>query len=235
MKEEDPDLPPLDEAQIGRLEHELSAEGVALDDPVKTYLKEIGRVPLLSADEEADLARAAQAGDEDARRRLSEANLRLVVSVAKRYAGRGLPFLDLIQEGNLGLMKAAEKFEPDRGFKFSTYATWWIRQSITRAIADQGRTIRIPVHLVESINRVKKTAGELLRTNRPGAYRRRRSPPSWRWSPPGCGSCCSWPRSPSASKRRWARKRTPTLRTSSRTMRRASPPTRPGGSCSAGS
>ena len=132
VKEEDPDLPPLDEAQIGRLEHELSAEGVALDDPVKTYLKEIGRVPLLSADEEAELARAAQAGDE---------------------------------EGNLGLMKAAEKFEPDRGFKFSTYATWWIRQSITRAIADQGRTIRIPVHLVESINRVKKTAGELLRKN----------------------------------------------------------------------
>ena len=163
VAEEETELPLLDEEQIGKLEHELSAEGVALDDPVKTYLKEIGRVPLLSAEEEAALARAAQAGDEDARRRLSEANLRLVVSVAKRYAGRGLPFLDLIQEGNLGLMKAAEKFEPDRGFKFSTYATWWIRQSITRAIADQGRTIRIPVHLVESINRVKKTAGELLR------------------------------------------------------------------------
>ena len=155
VAEEETELPLLDEEQIGKLEHELSAEGVALDDPVKTYLKEIGRVPLLSAEEEAALARAAQAGDEDARRRLSEANLRLVVSVAKRYAGRGLPFLDLIQEGNLGLMKAAEKFEPDRGFKFSTYATWWIRQSITRAIADQGRTIRIPVHLVESINRVK--------------------------------------------------------------------------------
>lgn len=163
VAEEETELPLLDEEQIGKLEHELSAEGVALDDPVKTYLKEIGRVPLLSAEEEAALARAAQAGNEDARRRLSEANLRLVVSVAKRYAGRGLPFLDLIQEGNLGLMKAAEKFEPDRGFKFSTYATWWIRQSITRAIADQGRTIRIPVHLVESINRVKKTAGELLR------------------------------------------------------------------------
>ena len=163
VAEEETELPLLDEEQIGKLEHELSAEGVALDDPVKTYLKEIGRVPLLSAEEEAALAHAAQAGDEDARRRLSEANLRLVVSVAKRYAGRGLPFLDLIQEGNLGLMKAAEKFEPDRGFKFSTYATWWIRQSITRAIADQGRTIRIPVHLVESINRVKKTAGELLR------------------------------------------------------------------------
>lgn len=163
--EEDADLPLLDDAQIGRLEHELSAEGVALDDPVKAYLKEIGQVPLLSAEEEQTLARAARAGDADARRRLSEANLRLVVSVAKRYAGRGLPFLDLIQEGNLGLMKAAEKFEPDRGFKFSTYATWWIRQSITRAIADQGRTIRIPVHLVEHINRVRKTAGELLRKN----------------------------------------------------------------------
>ena len=165
VAEEDADLPLLDDAQIGRLEHELSAEGVALDDPVKAYLKEIGQVPLLSAEEEQTLARAARAGDADARRRLSEANLRLVVSVAKRYAGRGLPFLDLIQEGNLGLMKAAEKFEPDRGFKFSTYATWWIRQSITRAIADQGRTIRIPVHLVEHINRVRKTAGELLRKN----------------------------------------------------------------------
>ena len=165
IEDEELEVPLLDEAQIGRLEHELSAEGVALDDPVKAYLKEIGRVPLLSAEEEGVLARAAQAGDADARRQLSEANLRLVVSVAKRYAGRGLPFLDLIQEGNLGLMKAAEKFEPDRGFKFSTYATWWIRQSITRAIADQGRTIRIPVHLVESINRVKKTAGELLRKN----------------------------------------------------------------------
>ena len=165
VEEEDADLPLLDDAQIGRLEHELSAEGVALDDPVKAYLKEIGQVPLLSAEEEQTLARAARAGDADARRRLSEANLRLVVSVAKRYAGRGLPFLDLIQEGNLGLMKAAEKFEPDRGFKFSTYATWWIRQSITRAIADQGRTIRIQVHLVEHINRVRKTAGELLRKN----------------------------------------------------------------------
>ena len=165
VEEEDADLPLLDDAQICRLEHELSAEGVALDDPVKAYLKEIGQVPLLSAEEEQTLARAARAGDADARRRLSEANLRLVVSVAKRYAGRGLPFLDLIQEGNLGLMKAAEKFEPDRGFKFSTYATWWIRQSITRAIADQGRTIRIPVHLVEHINRVRKTAGELLRKN----------------------------------------------------------------------
>ena len=180
LTEEEADLPALDETQIGRLEHELSAEGVALDDPVKAYLKEIGRVPLLTAEQEAALARAAQAGDEDARRKLSEANLRLVVSVAKRYAGRGLPFLDLIQEGNLGLMKAAEKFEPERGFKFSTYATWWIRQSITRAIADQGRTIRIPVHLVESINRVKKTTGYLLRKNgrEPTAEDRRDLPSS---------------------------------------------------------
>ena len=131
-EDEEAELPPLDETQLGQLEHELSAEGVALDDPVHTYLKEIGRVPLLTAQQEADLARAAQAGDADARRALSEANLRLVVSVAKRYVGRGLPFLDLIQEGNLGLMKAAEKFEPERGFKFSTYATWWIRQLLRK-------------------------------------------------------------------------------------------------------
>ena len=162
LAEADDELLPLDEGQIGKLEHELSAEGVALDDPVKTYLKEIGRVPLLTAEQEADLARAAQAGDEQARRALSEANLRLVVSVAKRYVGRGLPFLDLIQEGNLGLMKAAEKFEPERGFKFSTYATWWIRQAITRAIADQARTIRIPVHMVETINKVIRVSRQLL-------------------------------------------------------------------------
>lgn len=164
-EDEEAELPPLDETQLGQLEHELSAEGVALDDPVHTYLKEIGRVPLLTAQQEADLARAAQAGDADARRALSEANLRLVVSVAKRYVGRGLPFLDLIQEGNLGLMKAAEKFEPERGFKFSTYATWWIRQAITRAIADQARTIRIPVHMVETINKVKKVNSQLLHEN----------------------------------------------------------------------
>ena len=163
LAEEEPaELPVLDDAQIGRLENELSSEGVALDDPVKTYLKEIGRVPLLTAGQEMALAKAARAGDADARRALSEANLRLVVSVAKRYAGRGLPFLDLIQEGNLGLMKAAEKFEPERGFKFSTYATWWIRQAITRAIADQARTIRIPVHMVETINRLIRTSRQLL-------------------------------------------------------------------------
>ena len=149
VEDEAAEVPLLNEAGIGRLESELSGEGVAIDDPVKAYLREIGSVPLLSAGEENALAAAAQQGDPEARRRLSEANLRLVVSVAKRYVGRGLPFLDLIQEGNLGLMKAAEKFEPARGFRFSTYATWWIRQAITRAIADQARTIRIPVHLVE--------------------------------------------------------------------------------------
>ena len=144
------------------------ADGAALpeaappDDPVRAYLKEIGSVPLLSAEEETALAAAARAGDAAARRRLCEANLRLVVSVAKRYAGRGLPFPDLIQEGNLGLMKAAEKFEPERGFKFSTYATWWIRQAITRAIADQARTIRIPVHMVETINKVIRVNRQLL-------------------------------------------------------------------------
>ena len=162
LAEEPAELPVLDDAQIGRLENELSSEGVALDDPVKTYLKEIGRVPLLTAGQEMALAKAARAGDADARRALSEANLRLVVSVAKRYAGRGLPFLDLIQEGNLGLMKAAEKFEPDRGFKFSTYATWWIRQAITRAIADQARTIRIPVHMVEVINKATRCNRKLV-------------------------------------------------------------------------
>ena len=163
LAEEEPaELPVLDDAQIGRLENELSSEGVALDDPVKTYLKEIGRVPLLTAGQEMALAKAARAGDADARRALSEANLRLVVSVAKRYAGRGLPFLDLIQEGNLGLMKAAEKFEPERGFKFSTYATWWIRQAITRSIADQARTIRIPVHMIETINKLNRISRQML-------------------------------------------------------------------------
>ena len=165
LTEEEADLPALDETQIGRLEHELSAEGVALDDPVKAYLKEIGRVPLLTAEQETELARAAQAGDEDARRKLSEANLRLVVSVAKRYAGRGLPFLDLIQEGNLGLIRAVEKFDYTKGYKFSTYATWWIRQAITRAIADQARTIRIPVHMVETINRMRQATNQLVYQN----------------------------------------------------------------------
>ena len=136
-----------------------------IDDPVKVYLKEIGRVPLLSTDEEILLAEKMLNGDENAKKRLSEANLRLVVSIAKRYVGRGMQFLDLIQEGNLGLIKAVEKFDHSKGFKFSTYATWWIRQAITRAIADQARTIRIPVHMVETITKVKKISSQLLHQN----------------------------------------------------------------------
>ncbi len=136
-----------------------------IDDPVKVYLKEIGRVPLLTPDEEIELAVRMEQGDVQARKRLSEANLRLVVSIAKRYVGRGMQFLDLIQEGNLGLIKAVEKFDYTKGFKFSTYATWWIRQAITRAIADQARTIRIPVHMVETINKVKKISSQLLHAN----------------------------------------------------------------------
>ncbi|ATW27658.1 RNA polymerase sigma factor RpoD [Candidatus Formimonas warabiya] len=137
-------------------------EGVAIDDPVRMYLKEIGRVPLLSAEEEIELAKRMEEGDEEAKRRLAEANLRLVVSIAKRYVGRGMLFLDLIQEGNLGLIKAVEKFDYQKGFKFSTYATWWIRQAITRAIADQARTIRIPVHMVETINKLIRVSRQLL-------------------------------------------------------------------------
>ncbi len=141
---------------------EPAAENITIDDPVKIYLKEIGRVPLLSPDEELELAVRISSGDIAAKKRLSEANLRLVVSIAKRYLGRGMQFLDLIQEGNLGLIKAVEKFDYTKGFKFSTYATWWIRQAITRAIADQARTIRIPVHMVETINKVKKVSSQLL-------------------------------------------------------------------------
>ena len=137
-------------------------EGIALDDPVRMYLKEIGRVPLLTPEEEVDLAKRIEQGDEEAKRRLTEANLRLVVSIAKRYVGRGMLFLDLIQEGNLGLIKAVEKFDYAKGFKFSTYATWWIRQAITRAIADQARTIRIPVHMVETINKLVRVQRQLL-------------------------------------------------------------------------
>ena len=140
-------------------------QSITIDDPVKVYLKEIGRVPLLSSEEEIDLAIRIQNGDVAAKQRLSEANLRLVVSIAKRYLGRGMQFLDLIQEGNLGLIKAVEKFDYTKGFKFSTYATWWIRQAITRAIADQARTIRIPVHMVETINKVKKVQSQLLHQN----------------------------------------------------------------------
>ena len=138
---------------------------MSTEDPVKVYLKEIGRVPLLTPEEEIDLAIRISDVDKKAKKRLSEANLRLVVSIAKRYLGRGMQFLDLIQEGNLGLIKAVEKFDYTKGFKFSTYATWWIRQAITRAIADQARTIRIPVHMVETINKVKKVSSQLLHTN----------------------------------------------------------------------
>ena len=143
----------------------FTADGINIDDPVKVYLKEIGRVPLLTNEEEQELSERMAAGDISARKRLSEANLRLVVSIAKRYVGRGMQFLDLIQEGNLGLIKAVEKFDHTKGFKFSTYATWWIRQAITRAIADQARTIRIPVHMVETINKVKKVSSQLLHQN----------------------------------------------------------------------
>ena len=137
-------------------------DGISIEDPVRMYLKEIGKVPLLSAEEEVELAKRMAEGDEDAKKRLAEANLRLVVSIAKRYVGRGMLFLDLIQEGNLGLIKAVEKFDYQKGFKFSTYATWWIRQAITRAIADQARTIRIPVHMVETINKLIRVSRQLL-------------------------------------------------------------------------
>ncbi len=158
----------LTEETVEEFEDSLATDGITIDDPVKVYLKEIGRVPLLTPEEEIELALRIQNGGEDgekAKQRLSEANLRLVVSIAKRYVGRGMQFLDLIQEGNLGLIKAVEKFDHTKGFKFSTYATWWIRQAITRAIADQARTIRIPVHMVETINKVKKVSSQLLHEN----------------------------------------------------------------------
>lgn len=159
---EEPDL-----SEIGSTAEEVDIdltipEGISIDDPVRMYLKEIGRVPLLTADEEIKLAKLMEQGDEEAKRRLAEANLRLVVSIAKRYVGRGMLFLDLIQEGNLGLIKAVEKFDYNKGYKFSTYATWWIRQAITRAIADQARTIRIPVHMVETINKLIRVSRQLL-------------------------------------------------------------------------
>ncbi len=155
----------FDEDERDKELFEQALSDIGLDDPVKMYLKDIGRVPLLSGEEEVELARRMQNGDETAKRRLSEANLRLVVSIAKRYVGRGMLFLDLIQEGNLGLMKAVEKFDYQKGFKFSTYATWWIRQSITRAIADQARTIRIPVHMVETINKLTRISRMLMQEN----------------------------------------------------------------------
>ena len=155
----------LENAEPEEQEEAAPTEVVTIDDPVKVYLKEIGRVPLLTPEEETALAMRIIDGDMRAKQRLSEANLRLVVSIAKRYVGRGMQFLDLIQEGNLGLIKAVEKFDYTKGFKFSTYATWWIRQAITRAIADQARTIRIPVHMVETINKVKKVSSQLLHKN----------------------------------------------------------------------
>ena len=165
-----PEVPELDAIDGGAMEPSTDEvevdltvpEGVGIDDPVRMYLKEIGRVPLLSPEEEVDLAKRMEAGEEEAKRRLAEANLRLVVSIAKRYVGRGMLFLDLIQEGNLGLIKAVEKFDYRKGYKFSTYATWWIRQAITRAIADQARTIRIPVHMVETINKLIRVSRQLL-------------------------------------------------------------------------
>ncbi len=162
---EDIDLTTLEQQEPEETEEPAPTEQVAIDDPVKVYLKEIGRVPLLTPEEETALAMRIIEGDLAAKKRLSEANLRLVVSIAKRYVGRGMQFLDLIQEGNLGLIKAVEKFDYTKGFKFSTYATWWIRQAITRAIADQARTIRIPVHMVETINKVKKVSSQLLHKN----------------------------------------------------------------------
>ena len=155
----------LEEMSVDIIEDDINLDNVSLDDPVKVYLREIGRVPLLSSEEEIQLAIKINDGDEKAKQRLTEANLRLVVSIAKKYVGRGMYFLDLIQEGNVGLIKAVDKFDYTKGFKFSTYATWWIRQAITRAIADQARTIRIPVHMVETINRLKKIQSQLLHEN----------------------------------------------------------------------
>ncbi len=164
-KEPSEDELKFEEMNVETVEEEVTLDNVSLDDPVKVYLREIGRVPLLSSEEEIELAIKIAEGDEKAKKRLTEANLRLVVSIAKKYVGRGMYFLDLIQEGNVGLIKAVDKFDYTKGFKFSTYATWWIRQAITRAIADQARTIRIPVHMVETINRLKKVQSQLLHEN----------------------------------------------------------------------
>ena len=162
--EEEPDIEDLKEVEELKLDEitDTSFEGISVDDPVRMYLREIGKIPLLTFDEELELAKRILEGDEEAKQKLAESNLRLVVSIAKKYVGRGMLFLDLIQEGNLGLIKAVEKFDYERGFKFSTYATWWIRQAITRAIADQARTIRIPVHMVETINKLIRVSRQLL-------------------------------------------------------------------------
>ena len=158
--DEEPDIEDLKEVEDLKLDEitDTSYEGINVDDPVRMYLREIGRIPLLTFDEELDLAKKVLKGDEEAKQKLAESNLRLVVSIAKKYVGRGMLFLDLIQEGNMGLIKAVEKFDYTKGFKFSTYATWWIRQAITRAIADQARTIRIPVHMVETINKLIRSS-----------------------------------------------------------------------------
>ena len=162
--EEEPDIEDLKEVEELKLDEitDTSFEGISVDDPVRMYLREIGKIPLLTFDEELDLAKRILEGDEEAKQKLAESNLRLVVSIAKKYVGRGMLFLDLIQEGNMGLIKAVEKFDYTKGFKFSTYATWWIRQAITRAIADQARTIRIPVHMVETINKLIRISRHLL-------------------------------------------------------------------------
>ena len=162
--DEEPDIEDLKEVEDLKLDEitDTSYEGINVDDPVRMYLREIGRIPLLTFDEELELAKKVLDGDEEAKQKLAESNLRLVVSIAKKYVGRGMLFLDLIQEGNMGLIKAVEKFDYTKGFKFSTYATWWIRQAITRAIADQARTIRIPVHMVETINKLIRTSRHLL-------------------------------------------------------------------------
>ena len=162
--DEEPDIEDLKEVENLKIEDftDSSFDGISVDDPVRMYLREIGRIPLLTYEEELELAKKILQGDEDAKQKLAESNLRLVVSIAKKYVGRGMLFLDLIQEGNMGLMKAVEKFDYTKGFKFSTYATWWIKQAITRAIADQARTIRIPVHMVETINKLIRTSRHLL-------------------------------------------------------------------------
>ncbi len=164
---DEPDIEDLENVEEIKLEDidVVNIEGVSVDDPVRMYLREIGKIPLLTYEEEAELAQRIINGDEEAKQKLAESNLRLVVSIAKKYVGRGMLFLDLIQEGNMGLIKAVEKFDYNKGFKFSTYATWWIRQAITRAIADQARTIRIPVHMVETINKLIRTSRQLLQQN----------------------------------------------------------------------
>ena len=202
------DLELIEEEKI--IDTEDLSENMSLNDPVRMYLKEIGKIPLLTLEEEHKLAVRMAEGDEEAQKKMTEANLRLVVSIAKRYVGRGLPFLDLIQEGNLGLIKAVGKFDYTKGYKFSTYATWWIRQAISRAIADHARTIRIPVHMVETINRVSRANHELLQE-----LGHEPSPSRWRRSRRSCASG----RSPSHSRRRSARRMTVTSATSFRTTR----------------